>query len=81
MLSPVQIFMTPWTVDHQAPLSVGFSRQEHWSVLPFLSPQDLPTLGIEPGSPTLQADSLMSEPPGKSSNSYLMMWIITVENS
>ena len=81
MLSPIQIFTTPWTVDHQAPLSMGFSRKEHWSGLPFLSPRDLPTLGIEPGSLTLQADSLMSEPPGKSSNSHLMMWITTVENS
>ena len=45
--------------------SMGFSRQEYWSGLPFLSPGDLPDPGIKPGSPVLQADSLPSEPPGK----------------
>ena len=54
-----------WTVAHQAPLSVGFSRQEYWSELSFPSPGDLPNLGIQPGSPTLQADSLPSESPGQ----------------
>ena len=54
--------MTPWTAAHQAPLSMEFSRQEYWSGLPFSSPGDLPDLGIEPGSPALQADSLPSEP-------------------
>ena len=49
---------TPWTVAHQAPLSMGFSRQEYWSGLPFPSPGDLPNPGIEPGSPALQADAL-----------------------
>ena len=52
-------------IAHQALLSMGFSRQEYWSGLPFPSPGDLPNLGIEPGSPALQADSLPSEPPGK----------------
>ena len=51
----------------QAPLFMGFSRQEYWSGLPSPSPGDLPNSGIRPGSPTLQADSLPSEPPGKSS--------------
>ena len=55
----------PWTVVHQAPLSMEFSRQEYWSGLPCPSPRDLPDPGIKPGSPTLQADSLPSEPPGK----------------
>ena len=55
--------VTPWTVAHQAPLSMGFSRQEYWSGLTFSSPGDLPDLGIEPGSPALQEDSLPSEPP------------------
>ena len=50
---------------HQAPLSMGFSRQEYWSRLPFPSPGDLPNPEIEPGSPALQADALSSEPPGK----------------
>ena len=58
----------PWTVAHQAPLSMGFSRKEYWSGLPFPSPGDLPNPGIESGSPTLQADALTSEPPGKPPN-------------
>ena len=53
--------MTPWTVAHQAPLSMKFSRQEHWSGLPFPSPGELPDPGIEPRSLALQADSLPSE--------------------
>ena len=57
--------VTPWTLAHQAPLSMGFSRQEYWSGLPFPSPGDLPHLGIESGTPALQADSLLSELPGK----------------
>ena len=56
---------TPWTAANQAPPSMGFSRQECWGGLPFPSPGDLPDPGIEPGSPTLQADALPSEPPGK----------------
>ena len=63
--SCVRLFVTPWTVAHRAPMSVEFSRQEYWSGLPFHSPGDLPNPGIEPRSPTLQADSLPSEPPGK----------------
>ena len=55
----------PWTVAHRAPPSMGFSRQEFWSGLPFPSPGDLPNPGIEPRSPTLQADVLTSAPPGK----------------
>ena len=51
-LSRVQLFATPWTVAYQAPLSMGFSRQEYWNGLPFPSPGDLPDPGIEPGSPT-----------------------------
>ena len=65
LLSHVRLFATPWTVAHQAPPSMEFSRQEYWSGLPFPSPGDLPDPGIEPGSPTLQADALLSEPPGK----------------
>ena len=52
---------TPWTVAHQAPLPMGFSRQEYWRGLPCLPPGDLPNPGIEPGSPALQADSLPIE--------------------
>ena len=64
-LSRVRLFATPWTVAYQAPPSMGFSRQECWSGLPLPSPGDPPDPGIEPGSPTLQADALPSEPPGK----------------
>ena len=56
--------MTPWTVACQALLFMAFSRQEYSSRLPVPSPGDLPDPGIEPGSPTMQADSLPSEPPG-----------------
>ena len=55
----------PWTVAYQAPLFMGFSRQEYWSGLPFPSPGDLPNPGTEPGSPALQADSLLTELQGK----------------
>ena len=58
--------MTPWTVARQAPLSVGFSRQEHWSGLPRPPPGDLPDPGIELRPLALQADCLPSEPPPQS---------------
>ena len=64
-LSCVQLFATPWIVAYQASPSMGFSRQEYWSGLPSPSPGDLPDPGIEPGSPTLEADALTSKPPGK----------------
>ena len=64
-LSRVRLFATPWTVAYQAPPSMGFSRQEYWSGLPFPFPGDLPDPGIEPGFPAFQADALTSEPPGK----------------
>ena len=64
-LSHVQLFATPWTAAYQAPTSMGFSRQEYWSGLPFPSPGDLPNSGIEPRSPTFQAEALTSEPPGQ----------------
>ena len=61
-LSRVQLFGTPWALAHQAPPSMGFSRQVYWSGLPFPSPGDLPDPGIEPGSPAFQEDALTSEP-------------------
>ena len=61
LLSHVWLFAIPWTVVYQASLSMGFSKQEYWSGLPFPSPGDLPEPGIEPRSPALQADSLPSE--------------------
>ena len=63
-LSHVQLFATPGTVASQTLPSMGFSRQEYWSGLPFPSPGDIPDPGIEPRFPTLQADSLPYEPPG-----------------
>ena len=63
--SCVRLFATPWTVAHQAPPSMGYSRQEYWSGLPFPSSGDLPDPGIEPRSPALQADALTYEPSGK----------------
>ena len=64
-LSRVQLFLTPWTVAHQAPLSMGFSRQEYWKGLPFPSPGDLPDPGIEPAAlmPPASADGLFTSAP------------------
>ena len=56
--------LIPWTIAHQAPLSMEFSRQEYWGRLPFPSPGDLPDPELKPRSPALQADSVLSEPPG-----------------
>ena len=66
LFSHVQLFATPWTVACQAPTSMGFSKPEYWSGLSLPSPGDLPDPGIEAGSPALQADTLPSEPPGRS---------------
>ena len=65
VLSHIRLFATPWTITCQAPLSMEFSRQEHWSGLPFPFPGNLPDLGIKPRFPALQVDSLPSEPRGK----------------
>ena len=61
--SRVRLFVTSWIAAYQAPLSMRFSRQEYWSGLSFPSPEDLPNPGIKPGSPTLRAGALPSEPP------------------
>ena len=63
LLSRVRPFETPWTIAHQASPSMGSSRQEYWSGLPFPSPGDLADPGIKPNSPALEADALTSEPP------------------
>ena len=65
LLSCVLFFATSWTVACQAPMPMGFSRQEYWSGQLFPSPADLPDSGTEPRFPALQADSLLPEPPGK----------------
>ena len=67
MLSCVQLFVTSWTIAHQAPLSIVFARPEYWSGLPFPSPGDLPDPGIIPGSPTMQADSFSVRTTGEAS--------------
>ena len=76
-LSHVQLFGTPWTVAHQAPLSLGFSRQEYWSGLPFPSPGDLPNPGIEPGFPALAGMFFTTETLGKP----FLQWFSSVQFS
>ena len=73
-LSHVRLFATLWTVARQAPLSMGFSRQEYWSGLLFPSPGDLPNPEIEPGSPSLEADALTSEPESLNLFSYMHVY-------
>ena len=70
-LSRVWFFATPWTVAFQVPPSMGFSRQEYWSGVPFPSPGDLPNPGIEPRSPALQADALPTESHGSFKRLFL----------
>ena len=61
----LNVFLTPWTLAYQAPLSVGFSRQEHWSGLPFSSPGGLPNPGLKPKSSALAGGFFTNEPRGK----------------
>ena len=77
MLSCVRLFSTTWTVARQAPLSMGFSWQEHWSGLPCPPPGDLPNPGNDPRSPTLHTDSLLSEPPGKPPSLIMFLSVST----
>ena len=77
-LSRVRLFVTPWTVAYQASPSMEFSRQGFWSGLPFPSPGVLTNPEIEPGSPALQADGLLSEPPGKPLFIYISTYYICV---
>ena len=65
VLSRVQLFVTLWTVAYHTPLSIGSSRQEYWSGLPFSPPGDLPYPGIEPTSPALAGEFFTTEPPGE----------------
>ena len=74
--SCVQLSKTLWTIAHQVPLSMGFSRQEYWSGLPFPPRGDPPNPAIEPGSPALQADSLPTEPPGEPIYIYICILIM-----
>ena len=77
-LSCVRLFAISWTVGYQALLSVEFSRQEYWNGLPFPSPRDLPDPGVKPRCPTLQADTLLSEPPGKPLL-YCTLWQVSIK--
>ena len=86
LLSHVQLFATPWTVAHQAPLSMEFSRPECQSGLPCPTPVDLPNPQIKSRSPALQADSLPAEPQGKPKNTgmgslSLLQWILLSQES
>ena len=85
-VSRVLLFATPWTVAYQAPPSMGFSRQEYWSGLPFPSPGDLPDPGIESGSPALEAESFnlwaTREAPWLASKFLLVIkWALARQNS
>ena len=72
--SSVQLSVTPWTVAHQALLSMGFFRREYWSGLPFPSPEEFPDPGIKPESPALQEDSSPTELLGKPHCIYTLMY-------
>ena len=85
-LSHFQLFGIPWTAALQAPLSMAFSRQEYWSTLPCSPPGNLPNPGIKPRSPTLQVDSLSTEPQGKPKNTGMgslsrLLWIFPTQES
>ena len=73
------ILYDPMNCSPQAPLSMDFSRQEHWSGWPFPSPGDLPCPGIKPRSPALQADSFMSEPPGKPEHKRMQKYTLDLD--
>ena len=80
-LSCVRLFVTSWTVAHQALLSMGFSRQEYWSGLPFSPPADLPDSGIELSSPALVGGFFTVEPPGKPPYTKDSVHIIYLDDS
>ena len=71
MLSCDKLFVSPWTVAKQAPLSIGFPKPEYWSGLPFPSLRNLPDPGIEPASPALAGGFFTTEPPGEPMSSHI----------
>ena len=73
VLSQVQSFVTPWTIAHQAPLSMGFARQEYWSRSPFPPPGDLPNPGIKGASAALAGEFFTTEPPGGLAKQWLLL--------
>ena len=72
-------FATPWSVAHQAPLSMGFPRQEYWNGLPFPSPGNLHDPRIESASPSLTGEFFTAEPPGKPINIYAYIYVCVCE--
>ena len=78
VLGYVRLFAAPWTLAHQALLSMGSSRQEYWSGLPFPSPRDLPNLGIKPASPALTGGFFTTEPLGKPIFLYLFFFVFKI---
>ena len=80
-LSRVRLFVAPWTIALQAPLSLGFSRREYWSGLPFPSPGHLPNPGIKPTSPALADGFFTAEPPGKRPDNVVGTWVQTKHNA
>ena len=76
-LSRVRLFVTPWTVAHQVPLSVGFPKQEYWRGLPLPTPEDLPHQGTEPMSPALAGGFFIIEPSGKPKGKS--RWALTLD--
>ena len=86
VFSRVPLFVTPWTVAHKAPLSMGFFRQEYWRGLPFPSPGDLPKPGIELMSPALAGRFFATEPLGRpykilqlGPTSFLLSWVASTQ--
>ena len=77
-LDHIRSFETPWTAACQAPLFMGFPRQEYWGGLPFPSPGNLPDPGIEPTFPALQAVSLPTELPGKAESNSIVLFIFVL---
>ena len=75
---PARLFVTPWTIAHQAPLSRGFTRQEHWSGLLFPTSGNLPDPGMEPASPALAGKFFTTEPAGKHSVGYMMYNMVSL---
>ena len=81
LLTHVWLFAVPWTAAYQTPLFMEFSKQEYWSGLPFPSPGDLPSPRVKPRSPTLQADALPSEPPGKLFHLKLIFFLLILKET
>ena len=80
-LRHIRLFVIPWTVARQAPLSTGFPRQEYWSGLPFPSPGDLPCPGIKPASPALTGGFFTTAPPGKTTERIVELKLVVKDQT